>query len=203
VGPHFWETVAPSSLLLHVVVHPCSEALGPSYVGKTDPCRWRPPTGCGPLQEAVREKQREADRLLCNNPHLAELSKRKAEIERKTQALEEQSAELARSQAQLDRVQACWLPKLRLLVGRIRHYVCDEFREMAVAGEVVLDERGDDFKASGIRIRVQFRDTRGDAGPVGAPPVGRGKADAEPSCQTQGLKPPQGRVMRGCVLALH
>lgn len=108
----------------------------------------------------MREKKREADRLLCNNPHLAEqYERRKAEIERKSEALEEQSAELARLQAQLDAVQARWLPKLRALVGRINTTFAHNFREMAVAGEVVLDEHGDDFKAYGIRIRVQFRDT--------------------------------------------
>ncbi|KAJ1409023.1 P-loop containing nucleoside triphosphate hydrolase [Sesbania bispinosa] len=50
-----------------------------------------------------------------------------------------------------------WLPTLRNLVAQINDTFSRNFREMAVAGEVSLDEHDMDFDQFGILIKVKFR----------------------------------------------
>ncbi|KAG0471724.1 hypothetical protein HPP92_016270, partial [Vanilla planifolia] len=52
-----------------------------------------------------------------------------------------------------------WLPTLRDLVAKINESFGRNFREMAVAGEVCLDEHDMDFDRYGILIKVKFRQT--------------------------------------------
>uniref|UniRef100_A0A0D3HN79 Structural maintenance of chromosomes protein 5 n=1 Tax=Oryza barthii TaxID=65489 RepID=A0A0D3HN79_9ORYZ len=52
-----------------------------------------------------------------------------------------------------------WLPTLRTLVSKINNTFSRNFQEMAVAGEVSLDEHGLDFEQYGILIKVKFRQT--------------------------------------------
>ncbi|CAM0872704.1 unnamed protein product [Alopecurus aequalis] len=52
-----------------------------------------------------------------------------------------------------------WLPTLRMLVLKINDTFSRNFQEMAVAGEVSLDEHGLDFSQYGILIKVKFRQT--------------------------------------------
>jgi chromosome segregation ATPase len=56
-------------------------------------------------------------------------------------------------------VQAKWLPTLKLLVSKINDTFSNNFKEMAVAGEVLLDEHGTNFDKYGILIKVKFRET--------------------------------------------
>ncbi|PWA51844.1 structural maintenance of chromosomes protein 5 [Artemisia annua] len=50
-----------------------------------------------------------------------------------------------------------WLPTLRNLVAQINETFSRNFQEMAVAGEVSLDEHGNQFDSYGILIKVKFR----------------------------------------------
>ncbi|CAM0953973.1 unnamed protein product [Alopecurus aequalis] len=52
-----------------------------------------------------------------------------------------------------------WLPTLRTRVLKINDTFSRNFQEMAVAGEVSLDEHGLDFGQYGILIKVKFRET--------------------------------------------
>ncbi|MCL7050242.1 hypothetical protein MKW94_009698, partial [Papaver nudicaule] len=54
-------------------------------------------------------------------------------------------------------VQEKWLPTLRNLVAQINKTFSQNFQEMAVAGEVSLDERDMEFDKFGILIKVKFR----------------------------------------------
>uniref|UniRef100_A0A0E0BKG1 Structural maintenance of chromosomes protein 5 n=1 Tax=Oryza glumipatula TaxID=40148 RepID=A0A0E0BKG1_9ORYZ len=54
-----------------------------------------------------------------------------------------------------------WLPTLRTLVSKINNTFSRNFQEMAVAGEVSLDEHGLDFEQHGILIKVKFRSVEG------------------------------------------
>ncbi|KAH9710045.1 Structural maintenance of chromosomes protein 5 [Citrus sinensis] len=53
-------------------------------------------------------------------------------------------------------VQEKWLPTLRNLVAQINETFSRNFQEMAVAGEVSLDEHESDFDKFGILIKVKF-----------------------------------------------
>ncbi|PON84829.1 Structural maintenance of chromosomes protein [Trema orientale] len=53
--------------------------------------------------------------------------------------------------------QESWLPTLRSLVAQINETFSRNFQDMAVAGEVSLDEHDMDFDQFGILIKVKFR----------------------------------------------
>ncbi|KAF9665694.1 hypothetical protein SADUNF_Sadunf16G0150100 [Salix dunnii] len=54
--------------------------------------------------------------------------------------------------------QESWLPTLRSLVTQINETFSHNFKEMAVAGEVSLDEHDNDFDQFGVLIKVKFRE---------------------------------------------
>lgn len=111
------------------------------------------------LQEAIEEKQAEADENLCCNPSaVSEYRARQMEIEAMTVQLETDNAKLLALNEEIADLKAAWLPRLRDLVARISESFSRNFTEMAVAGEVVLEEKDLEFEEYGIQILVQFRD---------------------------------------------
>lgn len=71
--------------------------------------------------------------------------------------MEADKAELRGCIAEVDNLKETWLPTLRNLVAQINETFSWNFQEMAVAGEVSLDEHEMDFDQFGILIKVKFR----------------------------------------------
>ncbi|KAG0584268.1 hypothetical protein KC19_3G198200 [Ceratodon purpureus] len=112
------------------------------------------------LEDAINDALAEANAVLCNNPGVLEEYERRCEqIERLETELERESAERQACLSEIQTVQDKWLPTLRTLVAQINETFGHNFREMAVAGEVSLDEHGNDFDKYGILIKVKFRET--------------------------------------------
>ncbi|CAN0917289.1 Structural maintenance of chromosomes protein 5 [Linum grandiflorum] len=80
-------------------------------------------------------------------------------IEMMGKKLEADIDEQKRCLEEIDELKASWLPKLRNLVAQINGTFSRNFQEMAVAGEVSLDEHDKDFDQYGILIKVKFRQT--------------------------------------------
>eukprot|EP00245_Coleochaete_scutata_P017106 TRINITY_DN822_c0_g1_i1.p1 TRINITY_DN822_c0_g1~~TRINITY_DN822_c0_g1_i1.p1 ORF type:complete len:1117 (+),score=313.61 TRINITY_DN822_c0_g1_i1:202-3552(+) len=114
------------------------------------------------LLEAIKDMEARAGAILCSNPHiLQEYEARCRQIEELQTKLEEETQVLELASAEVERVKALWLPRLRSLVSRINETFSRNFAEMAVAGEVELDEHGMEFEKYGILIKVQFRHEEG------------------------------------------
>ncbi|GJP64084.1 hypothetical protein CLOP_g21113 [Closterium sp. NIES-67] len=112
------------------------------------------------LHEEVEERTGQANRIVCPNPHvLQQFQERQEQIRSMQGKVESESQRLEELKAEVERVQGQWLPRLRSLVVRINEAFSRNFQEMAVAGEVALDEKGADFRSYGIRIRVKFRES--------------------------------------------
>ncbi|CAI5496403.1 unnamed protein product, partial [Closterium sp. Naga37s-1] len=112
------------------------------------------------LQEEVEERIGQANRIVCPNPHvLQQFQERQEQIRTMQGKVESERQQLEELRAEVERVQGLWLPRLRSLIVRINEAFSRNFQEMAVAGEVALDERGADFRSYGIRIRVKFRES--------------------------------------------
>jgi chromosome segregation ATPase len=73
--------------------------------------------------------------------------------------MKEENDELQTHLLQIESLKAKWLPTLKLLVSKINDTFSNNFKEMAVAGEVLLDEHGTNFDKYGILIKVKFRET--------------------------------------------
>ncbi|ONK78444.1 uncharacterized protein A4U43_C02F18850 [Asparagus officinalis] len=71
--------------------------------------------------------------------------------------VEADQQELDRCLSEINTLKCLWLPTLRNLVVRINETFSCNFQEMAVAGEVSLDEHETDFDKYGILIKVKFR----------------------------------------------
>ncbi|CAI5480010.1 unnamed protein product, partial [Closterium sp. Yama58-4] len=118
------------------------------------------PNSLEELQEEVEERIGQANRIVCPNPHvLQQFQERQEQIRTMQGKVESERQQLEELRAEVERVQGLWLPRLRSLIIRINEAFSRNFREMAVAGEVALDERGADFRSYGIRIRVKFRES--------------------------------------------
>ncbi|GAB4832518.1 Structural maintenance of chromosomes protein 5 [Ancistrocladus abbreviatus] len=97
--------------------------------------------------------------LLLNQNILAEYEERQRKIEALARKLEQDESKLNGCLADVDALKGSWLPTLRNLVTRISATFSRNFQEMAVAGEVLLDEHDTDFGAYGILIKVKFRES--------------------------------------------
>eukprot|EP00850_Spirogloea_muscicola_P011581 SM000072S21215 [mRNA] locus=s72:375971:384123:- [translate_table: standard] len=105
------------------------------------------------LEFAIEECKEEANSILCPNPHIME------EYEHRKVQISELHAKLATEKAELDAGnRELKSTELRDLVSNINRVFSHNFAQMAVAGEVCLDERGQDYGDYGILIKVQFRD---------------------------------------------
>ncbi|KAM5552127.1 structural maintenance of chromosomes protein 5 [Rosa sericea] len=116
------------------------------------------PTTIEDLEAAIEETASQANSiLLLNHNILKEYEDRQRKIEAIATKLEEDKAELMRCIAEVDNLKETWLPTLRNLVAQINETFSWNFQEMAVAGEVSLDEHDMDFDQFGILIKVKFR----------------------------------------------
>ncbi|KAL2927106.1 Structural maintenance of chromosomes protein 5 [Bienertia sinuspersici] len=112
------------------------------------------------LEAAIQDNLAQASSILLLNQNvLAEYEMRQRKIEALARTLDEEEHGLNTLSAEIDSLKACWLPALQNLVSQINGTFGRNFQEMAVAGEVSLDEHGLDFGAYGIVIKVKFRQT--------------------------------------------
>uniref|UniRef100_A0ACD5XP21 Uncharacterized protein n=1 Tax=Avena sativa TaxID=4498 RepID=A0ACD5XP21_AVESA len=112
------------------------------------------------LQGAIHDTESEANSMLFLNQNvLQEYQNRQREIESISTKLEDDKAECERCCSEIETTKGKWLPTLRSLVLKINDTFSRNFQEMAVAGEVSLDEHGLDFSQYGILIKVKFRQT--------------------------------------------
>ncbi|KAJ4970229.1 hypothetical protein NE237_003328 [Protea cynaroides] len=112
------------------------------------------------LETAIEDNISQANSILFLNQNiLEEYESRQRKIEGISRKLEADDRELKRCLAEIDALKEKWLPRLRNLVAKINETFSHNFQEMAVAGEVSLDEHDMDFDKFGIVIKVKFRQT--------------------------------------------
>ncbi|XP_021736294.1 structural maintenance of chromosomes protein 5-like [Chenopodium quinoa] len=110
------------------------------------------------LEAAIQDNLDQASSILLLNQNvLAEYEMRQRKIEALERTLKEEEHGFRTLLAEIDALKASWLPTLQNLVSQINGTFGHNFQEMAVAGEVSLDERDMDFGAYGIVIKVKFR----------------------------------------------
>nr|CAD59412.1 SMC5 protein [Oryza sativa] len=118
------------------------------------------PTTIEELDCAIQDTESEANSMLFLNQNvLLEYQSRQREIESISIKLEDDKGECERCYSDIEATKVKWLPTLRTLVSKINSTFSRNFQEMAVAGEVSLDEHGLDFEQYGILIKVKFRQT--------------------------------------------
>lgn len=111
------------------------------------------------LNAAIQDITSQANSILfLNHNILEEYERRKNKIEELSLKLESDEKELTTRLEELNSLKGRWLPTLRNLVAQINETFSRNFQEMAVAGEVLLDEHGNDFDSYGILIKVKFRE---------------------------------------------
>ncbi|KAJ4829096.1 Structural maintenance of chromosomes protein 5 [Turnera subulata] len=116
------------------------------------------PTTIEELEATIQDNLSQANSILFLNQNvLQEYEHRQKKIEAINNKLETDKLELRRCLTEIDALKESWLPKLRSLVTRINETFSRNFQEMAVAGEVSLDEHDKDFDQFGILIKVKFR----------------------------------------------
>ncbi|XP_043691101.1 structural maintenance of chromosomes protein 5 isoform X1 [Telopea speciosissima] len=112
------------------------------------------------LETAIEDNISQANSILFLNQNiLEEYESRQRKIEAISRKLEADDMELKRCLAEIDALKGKWLPRLRNLVAKINETFSRNFQEMAVAGEVSLDEHDMDYDKFGIVIKVKFRQT--------------------------------------------
>ncbi|XP_062229619.1 structural maintenance of chromosomes protein 5 [Phragmites australis] len=118
------------------------------------------PTTIEELEAAIQDTESEANSMLFLNQNvLQEYQNRQREIESISNKLKDDKEEYERCCSEIESVKGKWLPTLQTLVSKINDTFSRNFQEMAVAGEVSLDEHGLDFDQYGILIKVKFRQT--------------------------------------------
>ncbi|KAI3942684.1 hypothetical protein MKW92_020092 [Papaver armeniacum] len=118
------------------------------------------PNSIEDLEAAIEENLWQANLILQLNHHiLVEYESRQKKIQEISKKLEADEEQLKRLMADIQSSMEQWLPTLRNLVAKINETFSRNFQEMAVAGEVSLDEHGLDFDKYGILIKVKFRQT--------------------------------------------
>lgn len=118
------------------------------------------PTTIEELECAMQDTESEANSMLFLNQNvLQEYQNRQREILSISNKLEDDKGEFERCCSEIETTKGKWLPTLRTLVSKINDTFSRNFQEMAVAGEVSLDEHGLDFSEYGILIKVKFRQT--------------------------------------------
>ncbi|WCJ18564.1 structural maintenance of chromosomes 5 [Euphorbia peplus] len=116
------------------------------------------PTTIEELEAAIQDNMSQANStLFVNNNVLKEYEHRQEKIMTIAKKLEADKEELKKCLAEIEALKESWLPTLRNLVVRINETFSRNFQEMAIAGEVLLDEHEMDFDKFGILIKVKFR----------------------------------------------
>ncbi|KAJ6755138.1 STRUCTURAL MAINTENANCE OF CHROMOSOMES PROTEIN 5 [Salix purpurea] len=117
------------------------------------------PTTIEELEAAIQDTLSQANSTLSLNQNVVEeYEHRQGKIEAITNKLEADKEELKKCFAEIDALKESWLPTLRSLVTQINETFSHNFKEMAVAGEVSLDEHDNDFDQFGVLIKVKFRE---------------------------------------------
>eukprot|EP01018_Ginkgo_biloba_P038498 Gb_33241 [translate_table: standard] len=112
------------------------------------------------LEAAMQDYTAQANAVLFLNPNvLEEYERRCQQISNLALKVGEDREALNRTLAEINSIKEMWLPTLRNLVTRINETFSHNFQQMAVAGEVTLDEHDMDFDKYGIHIKVKFRQT--------------------------------------------
>uniref|UniRef100_A0A0E0L6N3 Structural maintenance of chromosomes protein 5 n=1 Tax=Oryza punctata TaxID=4537 RepID=A0A0E0L6N3_ORYPU len=120
------------------------------------------PTTIEELDCAIQDTESEANSMLFLNQNvLLEYQNRQREIESISGKLEDDKGECQKCYSDIEATKGKWLPTLRTLISKINSTFSRNFQEMAVAGEVSLDEHGLDFEQYGILIKVKFRSVAG------------------------------------------
>ncbi|KAH9774374.1 Structural maintenance of chromosomes protein 5 [Citrus sinensis] len=115
------------------------------------------PTTIEELEAAIQDNISQANSIFFLNQNiLQEYEHRQQQIEDLSTKQEADKKELKRFLAEIDALKEKWLPTLRNLVAQINETFSRNFQEMAVAGEVSLDEHESDFDKFGILIKVKF-----------------------------------------------
>ncbi|KAH9710038.1 Structural maintenance of chromosomes protein 5 [Citrus sinensis] len=115
------------------------------------------PTTIEELEAAIQDNISQANSIFFLNQNiLQEYEHRQRQIEDLSTKQEADKKELKRFLAEIDALKEKWLPTLRNLVAQINETFSRNFQEMAVAGEVSLDEHESDFDKFGILIKVKF-----------------------------------------------
>ncbi|XP_074559308.1 structural maintenance of chromosomes protein 5 isoform X2 [Curcuma longa] len=110
------------------------------------------------LEAAIQDNISEANSILFLNQNiLEEYENRQHKIEAIEAKLRMDESELSGCLHEINTLKESWLPMLWDLVAKINETFSRNFQEMAVAGEVSLDEHGMDFDKYGILIKVKFR----------------------------------------------
>lgn len=118
------------------------------------------PTTVEELEVTIQDMTSQANSILfVNHNIMEEYESRQRKIEALKNKQEADEKELTSRLDEINSLKASWLPKLRDLVVRINETFSRNFKEMAVAGEVSLDEHDTDFDQYGILIKVKFRQT--------------------------------------------
>ncbi|OMO50483.1 RecF/RecN/SMC [Corchorus capsularis] len=117
------------------------------------------PTTIEELEAAIQDNISQANSIFCLNGNniLLEYEDRRRQIETLSEKLEADNNKLQKCLEEIDALKGTWLPTLRNLVNQINETFSRNFKEMAVAGEVSLDEHDADFDQFGIFIKVKFR----------------------------------------------
>ncbi|CAJ2639085.1 unnamed protein product [Trifolium pratense] len=117
------------------------------------------PTTIEELEAAIQDTTSQANSILFVNSNILEqYEDRQRQIEDLATKLDADKKEYERCKAELENIKGKWLPTLRNLVAKINETFSQNFRQMAVAGEVSLDEHDIDFDQYGIHIKVKFRE---------------------------------------------
>ncbi|KAL4294318.1 hypothetical protein S83_063689 [Arachis hypogaea] len=116
------------------------------------------PTTIEDLSNAIQETISEARAIFTlNNNALEEYEYRRQKIEELAEKIAAEEEEYGRSSTEIKEIEDKWLPALRNLVALINETFSRNFQEMAVAGEVSLDEHDKEYAQYGICIKVKFR----------------------------------------------
>lgn len=109
------------------------------------------------LTGLLEDKEAEAERIVCNNPHVVEEYRTRARlIGEQTTKLQAMDAGLGALNGQIQEIRAQWLPELERLVGTINETFSANFRDIGCAGEVALVQH-EDYDKFAVQIRVKFR----------------------------------------------
>lgn len=116
------------------------------------------PTTIEDLVVAIQDTTSEANSILfLNHNILEEYRSRQNKIEELSMKYKSDEKEYDKKLVDMHEIKESWLPTLRNLVAQINETFSRNFQEMAVAGEVSLDEHDMDYDKYGILIKVKFR----------------------------------------------
>ncbi|KAJ6844319.1 structural maintenance of chromosomes protein 5 [Iris pallida] len=125
------------------------------------------------LEAAIQDNISEANSILFVNQNiLQEYENRQRKIDDMASKVEADDKELQRCLSEITNLKGSWLPTLCNLVVKINETFSRNFQEMAVAGEVSLDEHEMDFDKYGV-LKSEIQGSRTIAGAECSSPVWR------------------------------